>query len=706
MARALWDQQETLSAMAALSGQGVAVADPELVIRYVDAQAAGLLGQPASQLLGRRHEALSPATLAAEVSGAMEQWVRHADGAMAWLRVTRKRVQGAWLIAVEDLRPRLTQLHHERVLREGSADPQLLFADKRVVDANQAALQALEATAEQVIGLEASELSWPVQADGRPAPVCAIEVGELAASQGSHTFDWTHRTLTGRPLPVEVTLTAIQLEGRPMLLCTMRREHGGRATREQALRQARDAAMAVSAARARFLATMSHEIRTPMNGVLGMLELLLGTQLDDRQRGYVETALDSGAMLLGLLNDILDFSRIDAGRIELHRSEVDPASLIEDCLRTLGHRAQSKGLCVLARVAGLPQRVTLDAGRLQQVLVNLVGNAIKFTEAGSVTVEARFADGLLHLAVEDTGPGVEEAEAERLFEAFFQGDSSTTRSHGGAGLGLAICRNLVRAMGGDIRMRSGASGGSRFEFSVAVEAASAPSAPPLGLAGVRVSIVDPNAARASALALSLGDLGLEVVRSGEQVSFIDEEALPHRSLADTILVSPLASTRTPRSFSAQIMRPWRRSDLIRALRATLGQTLPPEARVVRAQPAPGLRVLVAEDNPVNQRVTLALLRRMQCEVRVVRNGSEAVEAWSHDDYDVVLMDCQMPTMDGYAATRAIRRREPAGHRTRIIALTANAAAEDRERCLQAGMDDYLAKPVRAADLAELLAKAG
>ncbi|MCL4801254.1 MAG: response regulator [Burkholderiales bacterium] len=373
---------------------------------------------------------------------------------------------------------------------------------------------------------------------------------------------------------------------------------------------ARAAAEAASRAKSQFLANMSHEIRTPMNGIVGMAELLASTRLDDRQRRYIEALHRSAESLLDIINDVLDLSKIEAGRLELATTDFDPRATVTEVVELMRVRAEGKGLALELRVAdAVPPRVHGDPIRLRQVLTNLVGNAIKFTERGGVRVsigpEPGAAAPMLRVEVADTGIGLTAEQSSRIFEAFTQGDASHTRKYGGTGLGLAISRDLVALMGGEIGVSSLPGRGATFWFTVAVAPASASAAEP--------------------------------------------------AAAEPARLAPLAG-----------------------------------------------RVLLVEDNELNQVVARGMLEALGLTVVTAANGLEAMAALAQRRYDLVLMDCQMPELDGFEATRRIREREAAGgvRRSTIVALTANAVSGDRERCIAAGMDDYLAKPFRLTDLHE------
>ncbi len=610
----------------------------------------------------------------------------------------------------------------------------VMDADERVTGWNPAAAELFGYSAEEAIGrlIDDLVLEDELRSEGRDITREALEAGRAQRI--------THRTRKdGALVDVQMMLVPLMVDGEHVGFYAIYHDI-------TELQRAREEAEAATQAKSAFLATMSHEIRTPMNAVIGMTGLLLGTDLTPEQRDFAEVVRSSGDALLHVIDDILDYSKIEAGKLELEREPFDLRECVEGALDIVAPRASEKNL----ELAGLidddvPAGFAGDATRLRQVLLNLLSNAVKFTEEGEVVVHvdaepAGEGSHRLHLAVRDTGIGIPQEGMERLFASFSQVDASTTRRYGGTGLGLAISRRLVELMEGTMWVESEEGKGSTFHIAITAEEADVPARIPAHeglpmLSGKRILVVDDNATNREIVsrqarswgmqpvAVELPSKALALIEAGERfdVGVLDmlmpeldgialaREIRRHRQELPLLLLTSLGrlpNTRSATEFAAQLAKPLKASQLYDALMRVLAEdvTAPePVAAGSDGKPvASSLRILLAEDNAVNQKVALLLLERLGYRADVAWNGLQVLEALERQPYDAVLMDVQMPELDGLDATRRICERWPPEARPRIIAMTANAMLEDREACLAAGMDDYVAKPIRPDALAEAL----
>jgi PAS domain S-box-containing protein len=497
--------------------------------------------------------------------------------------------------------------------------------------------------------------------------------------------------------------------------------------RTMELAESRDRAEAATRAKSNFLAAMSHEIRTPMNGVIGMANLMFDTELTSQQRCYMDTIRSSGEALLRVINDILDFSKIEAGRLDLERAPFDLSTVLEESIELVTAQAAAKNLLISTKIdPAVPLDFIGDAARLRQVILNLLSNAVKFTAEGSVSLSVtREASQdqitILRFAIKDTGIGLTPSQQAGLFQAFQQADSSTARRFGGTGLGLAISKRLVEMMGGSIGVHSQLGEGSTFWFNVFLLAS--PAFPDAScFEGKHIGLVSQHAALASAICGHLEGVGLRVstfpyIPEFENSPFaallVDSAAVPEfwdsgqsTNSATTVILGSKADFKTYAESPWEaifVEKPVRRLPLLRAIQSVLnGET--PAAAPSRGVVPPGERahILVAEDNKVNQLLARILLEKAGCRVDIVENGVEACAAIQHHSYDLVLMDCQMPIMSGFEATKRIRGLHTTGRRTPIVALTAGVLKEERDQCYASGMDDFLGKPISAKELERAL----
>jgi PAS domain S-box-containing protein len=599
--------------------------------------------------------------------------------------------------------------------------------------ANAAYARLVGCPPEQLIGRKPSDFAF---LDDIPD----LEAARKARFDGeSSTYELRIRRPDGTPVYALVTGVPHRRDGRVVGSIATITDLTERRKAEIELRRAKDQAEDANRAKSEFLATMSHEIRTPMNGIIGMSALLLDSQLSSHQREMVEAVRTSGEALMSIIEDVLDFSKIEASKVEILSEEFELDVVVEGVMDLFAQKSIEKGLEIVVHVRpDVPARVRADAGRLRQILLNLVGNAVKFTQHGQVVLRVSrdsTADGRQHLRFEirDSGIGMSPEQIARLFVPFSQADASTTRRFGGTGLGLAICKRLIELMGGTMNeVTSSPGSGSIFSFQIPVSVP--PGAARSQYAPVHVVVAEDHTETRFALRDQLISLGSDPILCRSEAELVEQLQGPRKpnlliidrnlfgpSTADTLrALAAGPDRRSPRvvltgtvtdsvrqgnlgpSIDTFLTKPLKRAALASIIDRTVSRT----ASTARTAPAPGsetrmapapLRILVAEDNDINRRLTTLMLDKLGYRAELVINGREAVEACERQTYDVILMDCHMPEMDGYDATRTIRKAEAAdpgrGH-IRIIALTAAAMTGERERCLAVGMDDYLSKPVK------------
>ncbi|MFP4308940.1 MAG: PAS domain S-box protein [Desulfococcaceae bacterium] len=732
--------------------------------------------------------------------------IRHVNLLSTIISVDGEEINQGIFVDVTERRQARLEIERFKLAMDGSADSFFLIdrASMRFVDANRQAWERLGLTKDQLLRMGPQDINPHFSRE---------DVEKLFDSVGragnpSETVEEIHVCRDGHSFPVEVRLRVFEQDGRQMVIAVAR-DITERKKAEKELFQAKRQAEAANEAKSAFLANMSHEIRTPMNGVIGMIGLLLDTELTEEQIHYAETIQSSAESLLSLINDILDLSKIEAGRLRMERLDFDLQSLMDDMAAAFALRAHEKGLEFISFIdPEVPVLLRGDPGRLRQILTNLVGNALKFTEEGEVLVTVELVETdtdpipthgvvnreaatresvnhepevLLRFTVKDTGVGVPEDKIGTLFEKFSQVDASTTRNFGGTGLGLAISRQLAEMMGGEAGASSALGRGSTFwftaRFAVREAADRAAAVTPGDLTGLHVLLVDDNAANLEILAkqcsawgirprgvaggkaalraaasahemedpfdLAVVDCQMPEMEGGELARLL--KADPRFRAMPLVMLTALGRPGDARmcanlGFAAYLNKPVRPSELHDALALVMSETgerAPARPIVTRhmtreirnrsvACPRFYGRVLVAEDNPINQRVALGLLEKFGLRVNVVANGREALHALQTLPYDLAFMDVQMPEMDGLEATRELRKAEseagippfqpqtkprkgtpvqPDQHsRIPVVAMTAGAMREDREKCMEAGMDDYVTKPVKPEELVRVLEK--
>ncbi len=776
-------RNERFAALFESAPQAMLVLDGQGLVREFNQAAARIFGYPPETVLGRHFRALLPPCLGSE-GEAIVRDLPHSQNPGATAReLTGLRLDGGTFPMELSIHPvefqeldffvgvvtDLTERKRAESRLRSSEDFNITMLetaiDGVVVMDHEGIVREFNPAAERLFGWERRQLIGRSMAAHLIPPRLRERhqqaMNRYLEGKGgrllNHPIEMEALRADGSTLAIELAITTITQHGRPLFVAYCR-DNSEHKRHERELRQTKEHAEAANRAKSEFLAAMSHEIRTPLNAILGTLNLLLDTRLDDEQRNFAETAHESGKSLLTIINDILDFSKIEAGRLDLEETEFEVVRVVESVVELLAPRAHAKHIEISTRLEpDVPARLRADAGRLRQVLFNLAGNAVKFTRKGGVSVSVSLAaDGpeqvLLQVEVADTGIGIPQAAQDRLFEKFSQTDPSHARRYGGSGLGLAISRSLVEMMGGQIGFTSLVSQGSTFWFTLScarvVESSPPPRIQPALLAGLRVLIVEENSVsrrthlrqlrswgiQATAVAngtAALAALGDAREEEAEYATVLLDQWLPDMSgeeLGLAILNNPklnkvrlilLATMGTPSinarvnklGFHAALIKPIRQVSLFRWLGAVNGLVEPEELEslddVVSDLPPPPSkarrgRVLLVEDSHANQVVATAMLRKAGYQVDVAGDGMEAVQAVRNLPFDLVLMDLAMPEMDGFEATAEIRHFTGPERQVPIIAMTANAMPGDRERCLAAGMNDYLTKPIDRAQMLAVL----